>query len=278
MPFEQMERMFGLAGLALLVFGVALWQLGPDWGALVHQATHPAVKSGEGHPTYWYYAIALFGAAMTPYEVFFFSSGAVEEKWTSKDLNLERANVYVGFPLGGLLSIAIAATTAVVFLPRGIEVDHLSQVALPTVMALGKVGLALLILGFVAATFGAALETTLSSGYAVSQYFGWQWGKLVKPKDAARFHAVVLVSLVVGVMLILTTLDPIKVTEYSLVFSAVALPLTYFPILVVANDPGYMRDKVNSAFSNVLATGYLILICVVAVAAIPLMIATKAGQ
>jgi Mn2+/Fe2+ NRAMP family transporter len=278
MPFEQMERMFGLAGLALLVFAVALWQLGPDWGSLVHQATHPTVQSGEGHPTYWYYAIALFGAAMTPYEVFFFSSGAVEEKWSTKDLNLERANVYVGFPLGGLLSIAIAATTAVVFLPRGIEVEHLSQVALPTVMALGKVGLALLILGFVAATFGAALETTLSSGYAVSQYFGWQWGKLVKPKDAARFHAVVLLSLILGVMIVLTTLDPIKVTEYSLVFSAVALPLTYFPILVVANDPGYMKDKVNSRFSNTLATAYLILITVVAVAAIPLMIATKAGQ
>ncbi|MDT7546998.1 MAG: hypothetical protein QOE99_3108, partial [Actinomycetota bacterium] len=182
MPFEQMERMFGLAGLALLVFAVALWQLGPDWGSLAHQAVHPSVTSGEGHPTYWYYAIALFGAAMTPYEVFFFSSGAVEEKWSKADLNLERANVYVGFPLGGLLSLAIAATTAVVFLPRGISVDHLSQVALPTVMALGKVGLAFLIVGFVAATFGAALETTLSSGYAVSQYLGWQWGKLVRPR------------------------------------------------------------------------------------------------
>ncbi|MCW2572374.1 MAG: hypothetical protein JWO88_2432 [Frankiales bacterium] len=278
MPFEQMERMFGLAGLALLVFAVGLWQLGPDWGSLAHEAVHPSVPTGEGHPTYWYYAIALFGAAMTPYEVFFFSSGAVEEKWSTEDLVLERANVYVGFPLGGLLSLAIAATTAVVFLPRGISVDHLSQVALPTVMSLGKVGLAFLIVGFVAATFGAALETTLSSGYAVSQYLGWQWGKLARPRDAARFHAVVLVSLILGVMLVLTTLDPIKVTEYSLVFSAVALPLTYFPILVVANDPGYMDEKTNSAFTNTLATGYLILLTVVAIAAIPLMIATKAGQ
>lgn len=278
MPFERMERMFGLAGLALLVFAVALWQLGPDWGSLAHQALHPTVQSGEGHATYWYYAVALFGTAMTPYEVFFFSSGAVEEKWSPKDLNLERANVFVGFPLGGLLSLSITATTAVVLLPRGIQVDHLGQVALPTVMALGKVGLAFLIVGFVAATFGAALETTLSSGYAVSQFFGWQWGKLVRPRDAARFHSVVLVSLILGAMLILTTLDPIKVTEYSLVFSAVVLPLTYFPILVVANDPGYMKDKVNSGVSNALATGYLVLLTVVAVAAIPLMIATKAGQ
>ena len=70
---------------------------------------------------YWYYAIALFGAAMTPYEVFFFSSGAVEEGWTVKDLVQSRINVLVGFPLGGLLSVAIAGCAAVVLLPQGID-------------------------------------------------------------------------------------------------------------------------------------------------------------
>ena len=278
MPFEKMEQAFGLAGLCLLAFAVALWQLGPDWGELFRQASHPSVPDGEGHPTYWFYAISLFGAAMTPYEVFFFSSGAVEEGWTRKDLKTERLNVYVGFPLGGVLSLAIAATSALVLLPQGIEVDHLDQVALPTVLALGKIGLAVLIVGFVAATFGAALETALSTGYSLAQYLGWQWGKRTAPKDAARFHAVVLVAVVLGAMLVLTTLDPVKVTEYSLVFSAIALPLTYFPILVVANDPEYMGESANGRVVNVLATGYLVLLTVVALAAIPLMIATKAGQ
>jgi Mn2+/Fe2+ NRAMP family transporter len=278
MPFEQMERMFGLAGLALLVFAVAVWQLGPDWGQLMHEASHPAVPDGEGHPTYWYYAIALFGAAMTPYEVFFFSSGAVEEKWSRKDLMTERLNVFVGFPLGGLLSIAIAASAALVLLPQGIEVDRLDQMALPIVLSLGKVGLAFAIVGFVAATFGAALETALSTGYTLSQYLGWSWGKFVAPAKASRFHATVMVALFAGTALILTTIDPIKVTEYSIVFSAVALPLTYFPILVVANDPGYMGESRNGRLSNALASAYLVLICVVALAAIPLMLATKAGQ
>ena len=143
---------------------------------------------------------------------------------------------------------------------------------------MGKVGLAFLIVGFVAATFGAALETALSSGYSVSQYLGWQWGKRTAPREAARFHAVVLLSVILGAMLILTTLDPVKVTEYSLVFSAVALPLTYFPILVVANDPDYMGDAVNGRVVNALASAYLVLLCIVAVVAIPLMLATKAGQ
>jgi Mn2+/Fe2+ NRAMP family transporter len=275
--FESMERVFGIMGLAMLVAAVAVWQLHPSWSGLWHQASHPSVPSGEGHPTYFYYAIALFGAAMTPYEVFFFSSGAVEERWTRRDLSLNRANVLIGFPLGGALSLALMACAAIVFQPASIDVDHLSQVALPTSLALGKIGLALIIVAFFATTFGAALETGLSTGYTVAQYFGWQWGKFVAPRKAARFHLVVLGSLVLAVLVGLTAVDPIKVTEYSIVLSAAALPLTYFPIFVVANDPDYMGDKVNRGVTNVLGSIYMVLLTVVAIATIPLMIATKAG-
>jgi manganese transport protein len=274
--FETLERVFGLAGLALVVFSVALWRLHPG-GLLTSAALHPAPPSGESWPTYFYFAIALFGAAMTPYEVFFFSSGAVEEKWTRKDLKVERANVLIGFPLGGALSLLLMGTTATVLAPRGISVDHLSQVALPVSLALGKLGLAVLLVGVFAATFGAALETALSAGYTVSQYFGWQWGKFVRPKEASRFHLVVLISIVLGGLLMLTTVDPIKVTEYSIVLAAAALPLTYFPILVVANDPEYMGNSVNKRLTNAVATVYLGLLLIVAVATIPLMIITRAG-
>ena len=278
MKFNTMENVFGLAGLSLIVFAVALWRLGPDWGHLIDLATHPSVPDGEGRPTYLYYGIALFGAAMTPYEVFFFSSGAVEEKWSKKDLMIERANVYIGFPLGGILSLAIMAGTALVLGPLGVGVDHLSQVGMPVVTALGKLGIAFLLIGFFAATFGAALETALSGGYTIAQFFGWQWGKLVRPREAARFHVFVLLTLLLAAGVGLTTIDPIKVTEYSIVFSAVALPLTYFPILVIANDREYMGDKTNSRFTNALGTVYLVLLIVVSLAAIPLMLATKAGM
>ena len=129
--FSTMETVFGLVGLSLLVMAVALWQLHPDWSALWHQSSHPHVTGGEGTPTYFYYAIGLFGAAMTPYEVFFFSSGAVEEHWSTKDLAENRANVFVGFPLGGFLSFSLMALATVVLQPRGIGVDQIGTAALP---------------------------------------------------------------------------------------------------------------------------------------------------
>jgi Mn2+/Fe2+ NRAMP family transporter len=84
--------------------------------------------------------------------------------------------------------------------------------------------------------------------------------------------------MIVAVALILTTIDPIMVTEYSLVLSAAALPLTYLPVLMIANDPDYMGEHVNGRTSNALGTVYMVLLIVVAIAALPLMFATKVGQ
>lgn len=277
--FTIMENVAGLLGLLLVGFGIALFLLGPDWGELMRQATSIGRPPPEQPVlSYWFYAVALFGAAMTPYEVFFFSSGAIEERWTAKDLAQNKINVLTGFPLGGLLSVAIAACAAVVLMPRGIEVSSLSQIVLPVAQAGGTLLLAVVILGIVAATFGAALETALSSGYTLAQYLGWSWGKFRRPTHAARFHLTMIVALVIAVGILMTSVDPIAVTEMSVVFSAVALPLTYVPILVVANDPEYMGEHVNGRVANALGSVYLVIVVVAALAAIPLMIVTGAGS
>jgi Mn2+/Fe2+ NRAMP family transporter len=189
-----------------------------------------------------------------------------------------RANVLIGFPLGGLLSLGIAGCAATVLGPLDVDVAALSQVGLPIAVALGKIGLAFVIVGFVAATFGAACETGLSAGYSIAQFFGWQWGKFVRPRQAARFHLVLILCAILAVGVLMTGVDPILVTELSVVFSAVALPLTYLPILVIANDPDYMGARVNSKFTNGLASVVLVIVLLASVAAIPLMIYTKAGQ
>ena len=87
-----------------------------------------------------------------------------------------------------------------------------------------------------------------------------------------------IVCLLIGGAILATGVDPIQVTELSVVFSAVALPLTYFPILVVANDPDYMGDEVNGRVRNGFGVVYLVIIVVAAVAAIPLLLVSGMGS
>ena len=84
--------------------------------------------------------------------------------------------------------------------------------------------------------------------------------------------------LVAALAIVMTGVDPVMLTEYAVIFSAVALPLTYIPILLVANDRRYMGRFANGRIANTLGIVYLAVILIVAITAVPLMILTNVGQ
>jgi len=277
LPFEWLERVFGYMGLCLLVFAVAAIKLHPAWGE-VAQGFVPGRHAGGSWLVYLYFVVGLLGAAMTPYEVYFYSSGAVEDGWGLGDLGLNKVTSIIGYSLGGTLSIALIIVAAVLFLPRGISPEFLGTPALGGGHVLGEVGLLLALVGILFAVGGAAIETSFAGAYNVAQFFGWRWGKKERPAAASRFTLSWLIIFALGTLVVLTGYDPVKLTEYSVIFSVVALPLTYLPILLVANDRTYMGDNANGRLANVLGGIYFVIIVAIAIAAIPLMLITNGGQ
>ena len=276
LPFDWIERIFGYGGLALLVFAVAAIKLHPNWGDVAYGFV-PHVDTPD-KLVYAYFAVGLLGAAMTPYEVYFYSSGVVEEGWTPKDLGLNRANSMIGYGLGGFLSFALMITAGALFMPLGVEPEFIGTVALGAQVPLGQIGLLLALVGILFAVGGAAIDTCFSGAYNVAQYFGWEWGKYRRPGGAPRFTIAWIVLLALALLVIMTGIDPVMLTEYAVIFSVVALPLTYIPIFLVANDRAYMGQYVNGRLANTLGLIYLVVILVVAVSAIPLMILSHQGQ
>jgi manganese transport protein len=276
MPFQWIERVFGYCGLALLVFAVAAIKLHPDWSAVAHGFV-PSAGSGDRW-VYAYFVVGLIGAAMVPYEVYFYSSGAIEERWRAKDLGLNRANAFVGYALGGLLSFALMISAGALLLPLGIDAELLGTVALVAEAPLGQIGLILALVGTLFAVSGAAIDSAFSGAYSLAQFFGWEWGKYRHNAGAPRFTITWIVMLLLGFAIVVTGVDPILVTELSVIFSVVALPLTYVPILLVANDRAYMRAHANGMLANAFGIFYLVVVVAIAVAAIPLLILSNMGQ
>jgi manganese transport protein len=277
LPFEVMERLYGTLGLTMLVFVLAVFHLDPDWSALLDSSTTIAPTADESWATYLFFVVTLIGVQMTPYEMFFFSSGAVDHRWRPKDITEMRINVIVGFPLGGLLAVAIQAAAFLVFFEPGITVEHLSQTALPVAVALGKVGLIVAIVGIFAATFGATLETLFATSYDVAQYFGWSYGKVQPPARAARFVTTMLAMLIGATALALTTINPITVTIVAIVCSASLLPFLFLPVLLVANDRELMGELANGRLANAVGGFTLALSCIVSALSFPLLVLTKGG-
>ena len=227
---------------------------------------------------YLYFVVGLLGAALTPYEVYFYSSGAVEDGWGAKDLRINKITSVIGYGLGAFLSFALMIVAAVLFLPRGISPQFLGTPAVGAMDVFGKVGLVLALVGILFAVGGAAIETSFSGAYNLAQFFGWQWGKRERPGGAPRFALSWIVIFVLALGIVMTGYDPVKITEYSVIFSVVALPLTFLPILLVANDPVYMGRYRNGRFSNVVGVVYFVLILAISLSAIPLMILSNGGQ
>jgi manganese transport protein len=274
--FEWIERIFGYGGLCLLVFAVAAVKLSPDWGK-VGSGFIPHVPEGN-NMLYAYFVVGLLGAAMTPYEVYFYSSGGVEEEWAPKDIGLNRANAIIGYGLGGFLSVALMLTGATLFLGHGISPEHLGTIALGAQVPLGTIGLVLAIVGILFAVGGASIDTLFSGAYNLAQFCGWEWGRYRTNAGAPRFTLTWVVLLVLGMAIVLTGVDAVVLTEYAVIFSVVALPLTYIPILLVANDEAYMGGHRNGRLANGLGVVYLVIIMAVSLSAIPLMILTNLGQ
>jgi Mn2+/Fe2+ NRAMP family transporter len=131
--------------------------------------------------------VGLLGAALTPYEVYFYSSGVVEDGWCLDELGLNRVTAMVGFSLGGFLSLSLMIIAAELFLPAGISPGSLGTPAIAPADALGQVGLLLALVGILFAVGGAAIETCFSGAYNLAQFFGWKWGKRERPAGAPRF-------------------------------------------------------------------------------------------
>jgi len=169
-------------------------------------------------------------------------------------------------------------TGGALFLGHGISPEHLGTIALGAENPLGRIGLLFALVGILFAVGGASIDTVFSGAYNLAQFCGWEWGRYRTNARAPRFTITWAVLLVLGAAIVMTGVDPVVLTEYAVIFSVVALPLTYIPILLVANDESYMGRYRNGRLANGLGLVYLVVIMVVALTAIPLMVLTNVGQ
>lgn len=271
LSFDHIERIFGYGGLTLFVFTAAALHFGPNWDSMAQGF----VPESQSTTLYWYFALGLVAAAFMPYEIYFYSSGAREEGWTEKDLGVNRANAIVGYAVGGLLSVSLLVVAAEVFNPVGVDPDQLGTAMLGPQFAFGETGLIIALIGVLFAFGGAAVDTCFSAAYNLAQFQGWPWGK--KAKNPTRWDISWVAFLAAGYVIVSTGVDPIELTEYAVVLSVVALPLTYLPILLIAGNGEVMGDHVNGLIAKTLGWAYFVLICVMTVAAPILLFATNGG-
>lgn len=269
--FGFIEKGVSLLGLVTLCFVVAAVMLKPDWKAVASAAVPSLPEHDKAH--YWFVAVSILGASISPYLFLFYSSGAIEDKWDKSYLGVNRAIAGLGMSFGGTIAVAVLIAAALVLGPRGIEkVDDYHQLPLMLIPVFGFWGFVLFAASLGVACLGASLEIGLQQAYLVAQGFGWNWGEDLKPHEDPGFTAVYTLALLLSAIPIVLGLDPLKLTVFSMALTAASLPLGVVPFLFLMNDERYVKEHRNGWISNAAVLFIIALGCILALVTIPLEI------
>jgi Mn2+/Fe2+ NRAMP family transporter len=266
--FSVIENGVSLLGLVTVAFAVGAVKLRPSYRALAHGLLPTLPQQNAAH--YWFIAVSVLGASISPYLYYFYSSGAIEEKWDESYIATNRAIAGIGMGFGGFLSVAVLVLAAIVFHPRGIEVEHYQQLPELLTGVFARKGFWLVIASLAIACLGATLEIALSLAYFVAQGFGWNWGENLKPRDDARFALTYTLLILAASIFALVGVDPLKLTEISMSLTAASLPIGTFPFLILMNDREYLGEHTNGHLGNAVVLLISALSAVLGVVSIPL--------
>jgi Mn2+/Fe2+ NRAMP family transporter len=256
--------------MVAIVFVVGAFKLHPSPGDIV-TGLLPSLPTERPYH-YWFSAVSILGAAISPYLFYFYSSGAIEDGWDESHIGVNRAVATVGMSFGGLLATAVLIVAAMVFYPMGIEPDRYEQAALLLTKPLGIWGFYLFAATLFISCLGAAFELALATSYSFAQGFGWNWGESIRPRDASRFTLVYTLMIAAVSLLMTLGIDPLQLTLFAMALTSLTLPLVTFPFLILMNDTDYVGEYGNGWIANTAVIAITLLASLLALVAIPLQL------
>jgi len=268
--FAFIEQGVAALGLVTLAFSVGAVLMHPDWREVARGLvpTLPEANSAR----YWFLVTNILGASITPYLMFFYSSGAIEDNWDRSYLSVNRLIAGFGMGFGAFISMGVLVLAAESLRPRGIAVDHYAQLGLLLTDALGRPGFVLVALSLLIAPFSTLLELALTLAYMAGQGLGWNWSQNGPPRRHGRFCVVYTIALALGAVIIVAGVDPLRLTNISMALTSATLPIAILPFLFVMNDRRYVHEHGNGWLSNMVVLFTIALAFVLAVVTLPLEI------
>jgi Mn2+/Fe2+ NRAMP family transporter len=268
--FGLIENGVSLLGMVAVVFLVGAWKLHLSGHEMVANLLPSLPTTRPVH--YWFTAVSIVGAVISPYLLFFYSSGAIEDHWGVDEIGTNRAVATIGMSFGCLLAIAVLVVAAMTLHPSGIEPERFEQLALLLTGPLGRWGFYLFAATLLITCLGAALELSLATAYSFAQGLGWNWGESVHPREAARFSLTYTIMIAVATLLMVAGIDPLKLTLFSMALTSLTLPISTFPFLVLMNDRDYCGEYGNHWISNAAVIVTSLLASIMALVTIPLQL------
>src|SRR5579863_1564692 len=249
--FKSIKKIFMVMSLAFVSYFITAIFSHANWGTVLVNTFVPHVNFEFASISS---AVALLGATISPYTMFWQVQGEKEEKRTGstrKKLRSAALDIAVGVISGNLVAYFIIVCTAATLFTHHQSIATAADAARSLEPLLGPFAKYLFAFGFIGAGLVAIPVLLASTSYAVAGTFGWPAGLSKKPWQNEGFYLILTGAIVVSMVIALLRFDPIRLIFWANVLSGVLSPFLVVYLIVIGNNRKIMQDQRLGLITNI---------------------------
>jgi Mn2+/Fe2+ NRAMP family transporter len=251
-PYHRYVGVLKWLTFSLFAYVGVVFTVHIDWHAVALGAFLPRFELTGDAVTL---IVAIFGTTISPYLFFWQSSQEVEDEEADPDAaplldkpgqashELLRIGweTWIGMGMSNLVAFFIILTTAMTLHAHGhTDIQTSEQAAAALKPIAGTWAFALFSLGIIGTGLLAVPILAGSAAYAAGELGRFPTGLENPPREAKAFYGVIAASIVLGVAVDLSPLDPIKMLVWSAVVNGVITVPILIAVMIVASRPEQM--------------------------------------
>ena len=273
-PYQKIAGILKWFCLSILLYLIVPFFVHVNWKEVLIATFVPHIELNKD---FIEMMVAILGTTISPY-LFFWQATmeAEDEEHQEKQVMVDKrvlrnmaADVNTGMFASNLVMLFIILTTGVVLHNAGIkDVNTVEQAAKALEPLAGKFSYIFFALGVIGTGFLAIPVLAGSLSYMLAESFGWQEGLDKKFHEAKPFYVVIIIALVIGLLINILGISPMKALIYTAILYGVTSPVMIAVVMHIGNNKKIMNNFTNSRLSNTLG---MITFIVMAMAAIALI-------
>jgi Mn2+/Fe2+ NRAMP family transporter len=240
--------------LALLSYPITVFLINAQWLTILKATVIPHIEFSY---KFFFIVTGILGTTISPYLFFWQASQEVEEhkirvknksfKINKKYLSKLRWDNFLGMFFSEIATWSIIVVTAATLNAHGITTINSAADAAKALVPLvhsfpngGYIAEVIFAVGIIGLGFLAIPVLSGSAAYSFGEMLNWKIGLNLKFKQAQGFYGIIIIATVIGLLINLIGINPIKALVYAAVINGiVAVPMIYI-IAMLAKDKKIM--------------------------------------
>jgi NRAMP (natural resistance-associated macrophage protein)-like metal ion transporter len=277
MPYQRYVAVLKWLTLALLAYAAVVFTVKIPWEKAALHTLFPSFALNRDSLTM---LVGLLGTTISPYLFFWQSAQEVEDmearpggaplkdqpRGARREIRRIGIDTLTGMAFSEVIAFFIILTTAVTLNAHGqVDIATAAQAAQALRPIAGDFAYLIFSLGIIGAGLLAVPVLAGSAAYALAETQGWLHGLNLKVMEARPFYAIIAGSVLIGIGLGFTPMDPIKALFWSAVVNGVVAVPIMAVTLIVASKSEIMGRFTATRLQRVfgwLATGLMALAAV----------------